>query len=155
MNDENVKVKFIRKFQKSSKKSRIIFVICLLVMGILLGKIIANKFEKKPEPKIVTTSTLYEIINVSKLSTYQCVYNDICKVMDKDDPQEIAYYCSYEAKVKAGIDFKKVKIEIKENKDGKSVVTVTIPKVELDEPIVDITSLDYMYEENSIDKNAN
>jgi hypothetical protein len=154
MNDENVKVKFIRRFQKSSKKSRIIFVICLLVMGILLGKIIANKFEKKPEPKIVTTSTLYEIINVSKLSTYQCVYNDICKVMDKDDPQEIAYYCSYEAKVKAGIDFKKVKIEIKENKDGKSVVTVTIPKVELDEPIVDITSLDYMYEENSIDKNT-
>ncbi len=34
------------------------------------------------------------------------------------------------------------------------MVTVTIPKVELDEPIVDITSLDYMYEENSIDKNT-
>ena len=32
MNDENVKVKFIRKFQKSSKKSRIIFGICVITI---------------------------------------------------------------------------------------------------------------------------
>ncbi|MEI3571467.1 MAG: DUF4230 domain-containing protein [Roseburia faecis] len=84
---------------------------------------------------------------MSQLSTYECVYNDVCTVMDKEDSSKIAYYCKYNGRVKAGIDFSKVDIAVKERQeDGLLLITVTLPEVTLGEPEVDITIFEvYVY----------
>lgn len=90
-----------------------------------------------------------QIIQVSQLSTYECVYNDVCTVMDEKDSTKKAYYCKYKGRVKAGIDFSKVDIKITEQEEGESLITITLPEVTLNEPDVDISSLKCMFLENS------
>ena len=99
----------------------------------------------KSEPEIISKSTLEKIINVSDLSTFEAVYNGIAKVTDADNPEKINYYVSYDAKVKAGIDFEKVDISV--DPDTK-IITVTLPEVKITDVNVDITSLDYIFENN-------
>lgn len=122
-------------------------VAALFVILILNGTV----FQKREEPKIITESNLHKIIQVSQLSTYECVYNDVCTVMDEKDSTRKAYYCKYKGRVKAGIDFSKVDIKITEQKDGESLITITLPEVTLNEPDVDISSLKCMFLENSAD----
>lgn len=84
-----------------------------------------------------------DIINVSDLSTFEAVYNGIAKVTDEDNPEKVNYYVSYDAKVKAGIDFEKVDITV--NTDEK-IITVMLPEIKITDVNVDITSLDYIFE---------
>ena len=90
---------------------------------------------------LVTASSLKKIVNVSDLSTFESVYNGIAKVKNSKS-KKIDYYVSYEAKVKAGIDFSEVKIDVN---NEKKVITVTLPNVKIEDPEVDIKSLDYMF----------
>ena len=108
---------------------------------------ISGIFDQTEDVQIVTESNLHKIIEVSQLSTYECVYNDICTVMDEDDSSKVAYYCKYKGRVKAGIDFTKVDIKMEEQESGEYLITVTLPKVTLDDPEVDIDSLKYMFQE--------
>ena len=116
----------------------------VIVLGILF---ISGIFDQKEDVQIVTESNLHKIIEVSQLSTYECVYNDICTVMDEDDSSKVAYYCKYKGRVKAGIDFTKVDIKMEEQESGEHLIMVTLPKVTLDDPEVDIDSLKYMFQE--------
>lgn len=116
----------------------------VIVLGILS---ISGIFDQTEDVQIVTESNLHKIIEVSQLSTYECVYNDICTVMDEDDSSKVAYYCKYKGRVKAGIDFTKVDIKMEEQESGEHLITVTLPKVTLDDPEVDIDSLKYMFQE--------
>ena len=83
---------------------------------------------------------------MSDLSTFQAVYNGIAEVMDKNDEEKIAYYVSYEAKVKAGVDFEKVEIDVD---DEKKIIMVEVPDIKINDVDVDITSLDYIFIDNS------
>ena len=103
------------------------------MLGILS---ISGIFDQTEDVQIVTESNLHKIIEVSQLSTYECVYNDICTVMDEDDSSKVAYYCKYKGRVKAGIDFTKVDIKMEEQESGEYLITVTLPKVTLDDPEV-------------------
>lgn len=127
----------------------------IVTLSFLFSRGILPIIEKKtePEPKIITTSQLQKVINISDLSSYQCVYNDICTVYTTtdDNKKEKAYYCSYEATVNAGINFEKVKIGIVDKNEKEKIITVTIPKVEVGEPVLKIESIDYMF----IDKKFN
>lgn len=121
--------------------------IIVLIVILALTKLVDLKNElfsgkKKSEPEIVTEAALYNIIDVDKLSTYECVYNGICRVYDEDG--DIAYYVSYDSKVKAGINFRDVKITIDEDT---KVITIVMPKVDITEITVDIGSLDYIFED--------
>ena len=129
---------------KKLKKAIIAIVVVVIVLGILS---ISGIFDQTEDVQIVTESNLHKIIEVSQLSTYECVYNDICTVMDEDDSSKVAYYCKYKGRVKAGIDFTKVDIKMEEQESGEHLVTVTLPKVTLDDPGVDIDSLKYMFQE--------
>lgn len=129
---------------KKLKKAIIAIVVVVIVLGILF---ISGIFDQKEDVQIVTESNLHKIIEVSQLSTYECVYNDICTVMDEDDPSKVAYYCKYKGRVKAGIDFTKVDIKMEEQESGEHLITVTLPKVTLDDPEADIDSLKYMFQE--------
>ena len=64
---------------KKLKKAIIAIVVVVIVLGILF---ISGIFDQKEDVQIVTESNLHKIIEVSQLSTYECVYNDICTVMD-------------------------------------------------------------------------
>ena len=124
-----------------------IVVAIFIAIPLLKGK----EASKREALQIITESNLHKIIEVSQLSTYECVYNT---VMDKEDSSKIAYYCKYNGRVKAGIDFSKVDIAVKEQEDGLLLITVTLPEVTLGEPEVDITSLKYMFMEDSADNNT-
>ena len=102
---------------------------------------------KEREAEITVVSTLERIINVSDLSTFTAVYNGIAEVKDEKKPDKVDYYVSYEARVEAGIDFSNVNISLK---DG--VITVDIPDVKINDIIVDISSLDFLFFDNSANK---
>ena len=115
-----------------------IIVVILIVVCLIVG--ITNKKEKK---EMITQSTLEEIVNVSELSTYEVIYNGVAKVMNEEKTENVDYYVSYEAKVKAGIDFEQVEIKV-ESETKK--ISVAIPDIKITDVNVDIASLDYIFE---------
>lgn len=117
--------------------------IVLVIIGTFL---FSGMTQKKKTKEIITKSTLEKIINVSELSTFEAVYNGIAQVMSKEEPTQTDYYVSYEAKVKAGIDLEKVDVSV-DNKTKK--ISVTLPEVQITDRNVNITSLDYIFENNS------
>ena len=115
-------------------------VLALILVGTLV--VLLPKGEKESEPSIITTSTLEKILNVSDLSTLEAIYNGVAKVTNPDDPQEIDYYVSYNAAVKAGIDFEQVVISVDE--DAK-IISVKLPKIKISDITVEIESMDYIF----------
>lgn len=98
--------------------------------------------KNKPEPEIITVSTLEKIIHVSELSTFTAVYNGIAQVRNEADPEKTDYYVSYEARVNAGIDFEAIGISVdQENKQ----IHIRIPKAYITDINVDISSLDFIF----------
>lgn len=136
---------------KFKNKIIIIAVAVALVAAIVVAvTVVVPQISKKEEsvPEIVTESSLEKIINVSELSTCTAVYNGIAKVDNPDKPDEVNYYVSYDAKVKAGFDFDKVNVEINDvpGNEGKNKnVSIVVPKVHITSINVDISSLDFMF----------
>lgn len=131
---------------KPTKKTRkklffcILSIIVIIIIGIFF--VIKHSSNKNTENEIITKSNLEKIISVSDLSTLEAVYNGIARVANAENPEQIDYYVSYNAKVKAGIDFQQVKIEV--NAEEK-VITVTLPEIKINDVNVDIASLDYIF----------
>ena len=128
------------------KKLFIIILAVLIVIGIAGTAVFMRESHKKREAEILTTSTLEKIINVSELSTFEAVYNGIAVVKNPEMEEQIDYYVTYKAKVQAGIDFEKVEVS---KDDEKKQILVKIPEIELGEPMVDIASMDYIFENKS------
>ena len=129
-----------KKIHISIGMTGIIAVVIIALTGIFLFSV---SFDKEKEKEIITKSTIEKIINVSELSTFEAVYNGITEVMNTDDPEKVDYYVYYESKVKAGIDFAKVKVSIDDNDKKISIIR---PEIKINDINVDITSLDYMFE---------
>lgn len=121
----------------------VLFVIIAVIITALVIKI--KIFNKKSEPTIISKATLEKVINVSDLSTFEAIYNGVAAVANEENPENIDYYVSYEAKVKAGIDFELVEVEVNETD---KVITVTLPEVKITDVDVDIASLDYIFMNN-------
>ena len=122
------------------KHIAVLFVIILVIIMALMIKI--KIFNKKSEPTIISKATLEKVINVSDLSTFEAIYNGVAAVANEEKPENIDYYVSYEAKVKAGIDFALVEVEVNETD---KIITVTLPEVKITDVDVDIASLDYIF----------
>lgn len=86
-----------------------------------------------------------KLINVSDLSTLEAVYNGVARVTNEEDPENVLYYVSYDARIKAGIDFEKIAIDV--NSDEK-VISVKLPQIKITDVTVDIGSLDYIFMDN-------
>ena len=125
------------------KHIAVLFVIIAVIITALMIKI--KIFNKKSEPTIISKATLEKVINVSDLSTFEAIYNGVAAVANEEKPENIDYYVSYEAKVKAGIDFALVEVEVNETD---KVITVTLPEVKITDVDVDIASLDYIFMNN-------
>ena len=104
-------------------------------------KFLQREPEPEPEPEIITESTLKEIISVSELSTFKAVYNGIASVKSGGS-KEPDYYVSYDATVDAGMDFEKVEFRV-DNDEKK--ITVVMPEVYITDVNVDISSMDYIF----------
>lgn len=134
--NENVKKKI------NIKISLPILAIVLVLILIFGGFSIFSKSKKENKAQIVTISTLEKVIDISNISTFETIYNGVVRVYNEKNTDKIDYYISYESKVQSGFDIKKVKVEMDEEK--KSII-VTLPKIELTDVTVDISSLDYIF----------
>ena len=124
---------------KILKRLSAIILVILVIVAVVVGPKITSK---KDGPEIISKATLERIINISDLSTFEAVYNGVAKVMNEKKPENIDYYVSYNAKVKAGLDFEKVDLEIDKNR---KVITVKLPEIKITDVNVDIASLDYIF----------
>jgi hypothetical protein len=125
------------------KHIAVLFIIIAIIVTALIIK--TKIFNKKSEPTIISKATLEKVINVSDLSTFEAIYNGVAAVANEEKPENIDYYVSYEAKVKAGIDFALVEVEVNE---AEKIITVTLPEVKITDVDVDIASLDYIFMNN-------
>lgn len=123
-----------------------VIIIAVLIIAIIVFLLIDKKVSKESE--IINKVTLEKIINVSDLSTFEAVYNGITEVMNDEEPEKIDYYVSYDSKVKAGIDFANVEVTVD---DEDKVITVKLPEIKITDVNVDITSLDYIFENDKAD----
>ena len=126
----------------------LILVIVVLVVVFIVVPAARNS---KKQAEVLTVSTLEKIIDVSELSTFTAVYNGIAQVVDEENPGSVDYYVSYEAKVNAGINFDEVGIEMEEESQ---TIRITVPPVELTEVNVDISSLDFIFYDKSLNTSA-
>jgi len=113
-----------------------------LVLVLVIVLVVVVKLGKENKKEIISSATLKEIIEISELSTFETFYNGVAQVMNEKNTDEIDYYVSYEATVKAGIDFEQILIEV--DNDEKEIV-VTMPEIQINDCDVDIASLDYIF----------
>lgn len=128
--------------EKLSKKYLIALICFFIVIILIITTIMFVNKNSRKNLEIITKSNLEKIINVSDLSTLEAVYNGIAKVTNNEEPDEVAYYVSYDAKIKAGIDFQEVDINLD---NEKKVIKVKIPEIKINDINVDIASLDYIF----------
>lgn len=143
--------KLLNEATKSTKK----FGKKKISLGVVIAAVAVAAFfvipalTKKPEKQItVSTSTLEKIVKTSSLSTYEIIYNGVSEVYDQDNPEKVNYYISYEATVKAGLDFNAIEFS---KDDEARVITVSLPPLTLQEPEIDIEKTDYMIVNKKID----
>lgn len=113
-----------------------------LIFIVIIVAIVATNFGKENKKEIITSATLKDIIEISELSTFEAVYNGVAQVMNEKKEDETDYYVSYEATVKAGIDFEQIEIDV--NNETKEII-VTMPEIQINDISVDIASLDYIF----------
>ncbi len=131
--------------RKSIMKKRLVPIVIgaiALVFIMIIVAIVAVNFRKENKKEIITSATLKEIIEISELSTFEAVYNGVAQVMNEKKEDETDYYVSYEATVKAGIDFEQIIIDV--NNEAKEII-VTMPEIQINDISVDIASLDYIF----------
>lgn len=113
-----------------------------LILLLIVVLIVALNIGKENKKEIITSATLKEIIEISELSTFETVYNGVAQIMNEKKEDEVDYYVSYEATVKAGIDFSQIIIDVD---NEKKEIVVTMPEIQMNDIDVDIASLDYIF----------
>lgn len=152
-----------RKNEKESKKILIIVILVLVILLLLGMMLVSRLFQSKKtdmagavtevvedvvvgeEGKVytLTKAELQQVVTTSKLYTAEYPYNGIATVYETDGTG-VKYYVAYEGKVKAGIDVSKIQVELDE---AAEVITIRLPQVEMEEPIVDAGTLQYIFED--------
>lgn len=133
----------MKKEHKRRKKRKIVVFAVLIVVILAAVAIVVTRNAKKEEPEIISLTALEKMVDVSDISTFEAIYNGIAEVENEADPDQIDYYVSYEAKVKAGFDFEKLDMQVDHDR---KVITVKIPEIRITDVNVDIGSLDYIFE---------
>ena len=133
---------FGRKLDKKLRKWMMILIVVLAAAVAVLVAQRVNEHRKKPEPQVLTVSTLTDMIPVSDLSTVTSTYNGVAQVMNEKNPDKLDYYVAYEAKVQAGVNFDELQPEIDE---ASKTVTIRVPDAYFKKANVDVSSLDFMF----------
>ena len=148
-----MEIKFFNPLKSIKKMKRATRLLLIgVVVGIVLTLVLVNLGQKKEKEAVAKTiSTLEKNVQVSELSTYTSIYNGIATVTDPEKPEKVKYYVSYEARIDAGLDFSAIKME----GDLKNArIVVTLPDIRLQEPAVDVSSLDYLFMDDKANQSA-
>lgn len=121
------------------------FIIVVFLAVCMLLFILSLTLNKETNTEVITKSSLEKIVDLSELSTFESVYNGVAEVLNKENPEKIDYYVAYESRVKAGIDFEKIEIDV--IPEEKKVI-VTIPEIQINGITVDMESLEYIFINN-------
>lgn len=135
---------------KSPKKSVTSLVLILLVVGGIAVSFLFRKKEPEP-PTIDKTAVLNAFKDVSYLSTVQTKYLGLASVTNPKDFEDVLYYVTYEAALKAGVDFSKIEVDVDllEN-----ILYVYLPNSVVTDFDVDITSMDYLFFDSKSETNT-
>lgn len=117
-----------------------IVVVAVVAIGIPAIRGVTN------EPVFLTTTDLEKVVNVSKLSTAEFVYNGIADKY-KDDGS-VEFHVKYAASVKAGVDMGQITFEVD---DEAKTVRPILPSIDISRPVIDSSSLDYMPSNPSVE----
>ena len=129
------------KVLKSLLTPKAIFGVSIgLVIVLVLCFVVFNPLgTSEEETKYLSSAELEKIVNVSKLSTAEYVYNGIAEIAN--DEGEITQRIKYDATVRAGIDMEEVSFDID---NDAMTVTPVLPDITIDDPELDVSSFDYM-----------
>ena len=133
---------FGRKLDKKLRKWMMILIVVLAAAVAVLVAQRVNEHRKKPEPQVLTVSTLTDMIPVSDLSTVTSTYNGVAQVMNEKNPDKLDYYVAYEAQAQAGVNYNELQPEIDE---ASKTVTIRVPAAHFMDANVDVSSLDFMF----------
>ena len=128
----------------TSKFAKLCYVLILIIAVLCTAFVMGRKSAEasKQEPYVVTESALEKIVKISKLSTFEAVYNGVAQVYNEKDALKVDYYVSYEAVAKVGIDVNEIKVLVN---DETKKITISLPALELTEVNVDEGSLDFIF----------
>lgn len=130
------------------KPNRLWILIAIVAILFVVTPISVYTANNKATVRVISSTILEKMINMSELSSYQAVYNGIAEVHNEKKPEKIDYYVSYEARIKAGIDFAKVKIDVDHRQNR---ITLTLPEVGITSVDVDIETMDYIFRKAKAD----
>ena len=119
-----------------------------IVLMLFFGTAEALEVFDKGEEKIMTSSTLMDVIDISNLSTAQFTYNGIAEIYKDKKQEKVKCYIRYNAKVKAGIDMKEVQFKIDEEK---KTVKPILPEIKINSNPVDEKSLSFIPADSTIE----
>lgn len=153
--------KINEKKMKILKQGIIILILCMIIIILLMVIFRAWREDKSEfledaneaignaiigeEGKTATFSeaSIRKVFEISELSTADYTYNAVARAY-AEDGISVKYYVAYEGKVKAGIDFSKIEIDVN---DEDRVVTITIPDIEFQEKTVDPGTLEFIFKD--------
>lgn len=123
---------------------RMIMLSVLMVLAVLGVRHLKQESEagQQAAAQIETKIALEKIIQVSRMSTYEVIYNGVVRVENEKKPDKVDYYVSYEAVIKAGCDFQQITYEISEEQKK---LKITLPEIMVQDVNVDISSLDFLF----------
>ena len=117
----------------------VVLIVVLSIMG--YKKYLAIK---NPEPEVTSSMLMSYIEDESELTTAKLTYRGVIHYEEGDIPfiTKKTYNMVYEASVEAGVDLSEVEIDVTANQ-----VIVKMPDVKLEEPVVDVDTIDF-YDES-------
>lgn len=93
----------------------------------------------------ISEASLEKVFEISELSTADYTYNAVAYAYENDGITP-KYYVAYEGMVSAGIDFRKIVIDV--NQDSKTI-TLKIPECEIQDTTVDFGSMKYIFKKDN------
>ncbi|MGN1412791.1 MAG: DUF4230 domain-containing protein [Anaerovoracaceae bacterium] len=124
--------------KKNKKLLCIAVVVLLIVAAVLLGPRIRTQFQKTT---YLSSSELENIVNTSRISTVRFVHNGIADI--KNAKGKVKYHVYYESTATVSANLEDVKYSVDE--ESRAII-VSLPKLELDKPVIDEKSLEFMPE---------
>lgn len=118
------------------KKIIVVFLVLdiLILAGVYVSTTRKNSVFEEGKTTIITSAMLMDAIDISELSSAQYTYNGIAEMYKDEKKEKIKCYIKYNAKVKAGIDMKKVDF-VYDHKN--KTITPILPEIQITSNTVD------------------
>ncbi len=133
--EKNSKIKNVGMLIKESRKL-VTGILAIVVVFIVIGVLLPN------ERKVITEveSTLKEVVETSKLSTIEYIYNSTVTAFDEDNKEK--YYVRYEGTACAGFDLNEIKCE---KDDENKQIVIIIPEIEINYVAINDETFDFIF----------